>query len=597
MKKKKTTFALFKANKTYLYELLKTGKFYIFLQLLGLIFVSPLHYWTTYAPKNFIDAITIDKNLLLGMLWVCVLIGIKFFNIGWTRILDIFKRRALSRAKIATKKKTYQKLEFINLTFFESPENLNNFNKALSYNENGGEFFINLLLSTLTSLIAFATMTYISLQFEWWLWLIILALVVFQFFTERFIKRKNFKFSMDRIPRDRKQNYFNGLPTNKDTLAEIKLNSRMAFFFNKYVSSFIENRNIQDKHDIKISFFSILFMIPSEVFNFVCYFIIATRLLDGTSTIGDYTLFFSMLGTINAQLKSIIVSINSYYEQALSAQVYLDFINGDHFSDQYTVGGELTSVDDIRFENVTFYYPGKAIPALDDVSLSIKKGERISIVGFNGAGKTTFIKLLTLLFQPSKGSVTVAGIPADKLNIKDFWNNIGAVFQNHQEFSMSLRDNIQLGNAICDDDIWRALDNVGIGDVVRETSKGLDLQVTRSFDSEGRDFSGGERQKIAIARVLTKNCELYIFDEPSSALDPLSEDQLYRCIQEIPEDKTVIFISHRLSCIHISTRVLFFKQGKIVADGPHEAIMESCEEYRNLYQMQSSKYIPGGTAT
>lgn len=595
-RKELAIITLFKANKIYIKTLFTSCKLFIILQIVMLLIVSPINYWSAYAPKNFIDSIVEDHNLTIGLLWIALLIGIKYFQTISNKGFDILKRRALHRAKISSKEFLYNKLETLDLTFFESPDNLTNFNKALTYNENGGEFFFNLFVSTITSVIACATMTYISVKFEWWLWIIIVGLVIFQFFTDRAIKKINFKFSMERMARERKQNYYNGLPTNRDTLAEIKLNSTMHFFFNKYKKCAKENRNIQDKHDVRMNAIAILLSIPNEIFTFVCYWVIAVRLIDGLSTIGDYTLFFTMIGTINAQLKAIVSSISSYYEQSLSAKVYLDFVNNTSFfakPNSPSIPLVNPSLDYIEFKNVSFCYPGKNKEAIKNISLRIKKGEKISIIGFNGAGKTTFIKLLTLLYPPTSGTIYISGEPADKVDSKEFWKKTGVVFQSHQEFAMSIRDNVLLKeNTTPEDDlvVWESLQQVGIAEEIQKSNQGLDLQLTRSFDPNGRDFSGGERQKFAIARVLSKNCDLYIFDEPSSALDPLSEDLLYQSIQKLPQDKTVIFISHRLASIYISDRVLYFKDGRIFADGSHEKLMEECEEYKKLYETQSSKY-------
>lgn len=596
MNKKIYILKLFQANKYYLKELIKSGKLFIIFQIVVFIAIPPLNYLITYAPKNFLDSVLEDHNMIVALLWIGLLIFLKYFQQILQFCLDFFKKRAFTKAKIVVKHYTYKKLELIYLTFFEKTENLSKFNKALNYSETGGESFFNLLITISTAFITFITMVYISFQFDWWLWILIIITNLIQFVSDRYMKKKYFTFHMDKIDRDRKQNYYNALPTSKDCIAEIKLNSNMDFFFNKYKECFINNVKIQEKQDMKMSMLSWLFSFPTELFNLVCYWVIASRLISGVSTIGDYTLFFSMIASISAQLKTIVSCVNMIYEQSLSAEVYLDFMNNNNeFSSEYLLENmEEFRIDSVRFDNVSFNYPGENNFAINNITLKINKGERIAIVGFNGAGKTTFVKLLANLFRTTVGQIYVNDKKIEEINSKAYWARMGVVFQYHQEFAMSIEDNILLGKSTLesnnDEKIIELLKDVGLDNKINNSGLGLKQNLTRNFDKNGVEFSGGERQKLSIVRAIYKNCDFYIFDEPSSALDPISEGQLYDCIEKIDSDKTVIMISHRLSCVTMCNRVLFFEKGKILADGPHDLLMKTCEQYKSLYQQQAKKY-------
>ena len=270
MKKSKIGM-LFSANKVFFGELLKSGRFYLLFQVALLLLVAPLSYLTTYAPKKFIDNITINKNLRTALLWIVLLLAIGLFQGITQNILQIAKKRAVFHAKVKHKYYVYKKLEQIYLTFFEDSDNLDIYNKSMSYVESGGETFFNLLVTTITSLLTLTTMTFISLQFEWWLWIIIISLAIIEFVGERILKKVSFKYEMKRVGLDRKQRYYNGLPTSKDVLAEIKVNSNMDFFFDKYKESYKENRDLQEKHEIKLQLFSYLYSLPSTLFTFFCY--------------------------------------------------------------------------------------------------------------------------------------------------------------------------------------------------------------------------------------------------------------------------------------------------------------------------------------
>ena len=593
-KQQASLVGLFKANKVFIKELFKTGKCFIIFQIAIYILIIPINYWVTYAPKNFIDSITQDNNLYIALSWIILMVILKYAERIMMFAQDFMKKRAFSNAKLKSKNVLYQKIQLIYLSYFEDSNNLDIFNKCLSYNETGGERLVNSTISFIRAIITLGTMTYISFQFDWWIWIAVLVVVVFEYFSDKYLKKLGFSFSMDKIKRDREQNYYNGLPTNKNSIADIKLNSSMFFFFEKYRSAFIKNRTHSEKYEIKANLFALLFSIPNEILFCLCYLLIGIWLLNGKASIGDYTLFFSMITSITSQLKVIITSINSFYEQSLSAKVFNDFVeNTDIFiNDNIANSNKVPDIQSITFQNVSFNYPGRPEKALDNITLSIRKGEKISIVGFNGAGKTTFLKLLTLLYHPVDGTIKINRNDYQNIDIHDYWEKIGIVFQSHQVYAMSIKDNILLRDATPNDDeiIWKVLNDVGLSEKIKNQDEGLDLQLTRNFDPKGMDFSGGEKQRLSIAKVLAKDSDIYVFDEPSSALDSVAEDALYQSIAKIPKDKTVIMISHRLSSVFFTDRIIFFDNGHIIADGTHDNLMENCPKYREIYRLQADKY-------
>lgn len=588
----KILVTLYKANKVYVKELLRSGKLFIFVQVSVLVLAAPANYLLAYAPKNFLDSILYSNNLTMAMLWIGLFFAIQLYNRLIQFVVEILKKRAYGHAKIAAKRDVYSKLEYIYLTFFEDASNITAFDKALGYCDVGGETLTNLCITILNSIVCCGTLTVISFQFDWWVGCAILAIAVLQYFTDRYMKKKAFTFNMDQMKRVREQNYFNSLPTKKESIAEIKLNSSMNFFVENFVRKFFSNLKIQEDHDRKFYGLGILFSLPSEIFTFFCYLLIGVKLLNGEATIGDYTLFFSTIAGLNSQIRVIIVTSNMLYEQYLSAKVYSDFLdNESNFAPRSKISSS-PCIQSIKFDNVSFCYPGQVKNAIDHMSISINKGERISIVGHNGAGKTTMVKLLSLLYMPTEGNIYLNGEMIQH-DYKGYWNRMGVVFQNHQVFSMSVKDNVLLRDARNEDEsrTWQVLNEVGLSDKIKSLDEQLDSPIGRAFYDHGIDLSIGEKQKISIARALEKDCDFYILDEPSSSLDPWAEDQLYQCISRIPKDKTVIIISHRLSCIPFTDRIIYIKDGRVIADGSHDELMQNCLEYRTMYQVQASKYI------
>jgi ATP-binding cassette subfamily B protein len=225
--------------------------------------------------------------------------------------------------------------------------------------------------------------------------------------------------------------------------------------------------------------------------------------------------------------------------------------------------------------------------------MSLKKGEKIAIVGYNGAGKTTLIKLLMRLYDPSDGQVLMNGKDIREYNLEEYKSRIGTVFQDYKMFSATIAENVVNGEYDPENDretVIKALDAAGFGEKLSELENGIDTMLTREFDEKGTNLSGGEQQKVAIARVFAKPFELIIMDEPSSALDPIAEYNLNQAILQYAADKTVIFISHRLSTTRMADRIYMFDSGVLSEYGSHEELMELNGKYAEMFNLQAENY-------
>lgn len=253
----------------------------------------------------------------------------------------------------------------------------------------------------------------------------------------------------------------------------------------------------------------------------------------------------------------------------------------------------------ITFTNVSFAYKGAEQQAMSDINLTIPHKAKITLVGHNGAGKTTFIKMLMRLYDPTGGEIRYNGIPVQDYQVKGYREKFGATFQDFQIFAMTIGENVLMRELETPDDRWRveqALRKSGVYDKVMSLPNGIDTVLTREFDNEGVVLSGGELQKIAIARVFVKDSEIVIMDEPTSALDPIAEYQLYESIMKECEEKTVIFISHRLSSAVVADRIYLFEEGRIVEEGSHTELMQLNGKYAEMFRKQAEKYIESDTA-
>ena len=229
-------------------------------------------------------------------------------------------------------------------------------------------------------------------------------------------------------------------------------------------------------------------------------------------------------------------------------------------------------------------------------SYPVKAGEKIALVGYNGAGKSTLIKLILRLYDPSEGSILLTGVDIREYDIGQYRRFFGALFQDFTLFAATVGENVLAGedDGSRRDEILRVLDEAGFTEKLAQMDKGIDTPLTREFDEAGQNLSGGEMQKIGIARVLASGGAVWVLDEPSSALDPDSEMQFNRKLMEHSDGKTVLFISHRLSSATLADRVYMMEDGEIIEEGTHAELMEKDGKYAEMFRLQAQNYTSGG---
>lgn len=247
-------------------------------------------------------------------------------------------------------------------------------------------------------------------------------------------------------------------------------------------------------------------------------------------------------------------------------------------------------IECIEFKNVTFQYPQSSNFALENISLKIFAREKIALVGLNGAGKTTFIKLLCRLYNPTAGEILLNNLPLSCYKEDEYKKLISAVFQDYKFFPFSISDNITAGE-FNKDDLYHALKTVDLDSTVESLLKKENTKLTKLFDEDGIDFSGGEKQRLAIARALYKKAEVIVLDEPTASLDPIAEFQIFNMFHKIIGKRTALFISHRLSACIFCDRIILFHDGKIKNCGSHYEMLKKDELYREMWEAQSQYYV------
>jgi len=319
-------------------------------------------------------------------------------------------------------------------------------------------------------------------------------------------------------------------------------------------------------------------------------------LVRGTMTIGEFAILSTAMRTGVWTLLGLMYHISDTVKNGLfikNFRTFLDYIPAQPENQD----GETppAQFETLELCNIGFKYKSGSKHALRNVSLSIGKNETIAIVGHNGAGKSTLTKLLTRLYCPTEGQILLNGSPVNAYNLKAYRNLFTMACQDFRIFSMSVAENVRMSQTFDNDLVKTVLEKSGAYEKVQSLSKGLETTLSREFDDEGVLLSGGENQKIAIARAFARDCQIAIFDEPSSALDPISEYQLFKTMKAHCENKALIFISHRLSSAQYADKVYLFEDGEIIEEGHHEALMARKGKYFDMFTKQAEQYKKGAT--
>ena len=254
---------------------------------------------------------------------------------------------------------------------------------------------------------------------------------------------------------------------------------------------------------------------------------------------------------------------------------------------------DVPRMETLSLKNVSFSYTERGERVLSDVNLTFKAGERIAIVGHNGAGKSTLIKLLLRFYDPTEGEILLNGESIKNYRLSSYRGLYGTVFQDYRLFAVSVAENVMLRGNLNEGDmetVEAALESSGIAEKVSGLERGAETVVTKEFDKNGAVFSGGEAQKISIARIFAGSSEIVILDEPTSALDPIAEQKMYQNMFAACEGKTVIFISHRLSCATMADRIYMFENGRIAEQGSHSELLKRGGKYADMWHKQADSY-------
>ncbi|MCL1878985.1 MAG: ABC transporter ATP-binding protein/permease [Defluviitaleaceae bacterium] len=402
-----------------------------------------------------------------------------------------------------------------------------------------------------------------------------------------------YNLSLEQVNEHRQMHYCQHIATEKIFAQDMRLFSAGERLRNRYrriwAELFSKRRGMTRKRSVLTG---ILECLP-EIVVVLIGVDIAFGVLGNTNTVGDYALFTGLAGQLWSSINMFSSSALQIYDNKLKIE---NIKRLDTFKNRVEDTGNklLSQVNSIVLKNITFTYPGSKITALDNISFTLCKDEKVVLVGLNGSGKSTLIKLLLRMYEPDSGAIYINGVNIREYKLSELRANFSVYFQEMNNYNFTLRENFTIADAEnpdADVNAELALNAAYARDIWEKASKGLDTSITRLFDTEGIELSGGQHQKIALARALYRKHTALILDEPSSNLDPKAENEIFKNLENLTDGKLTIFTSHRLSNVALADRIIVLEKGRVVEDGTQEELLRNKHLYAELFQYQQEKYL------
>lgn len=409
-------------------------------------------------------------------------------------------------------------------------------------------------------------------------------------------KKGRFRLSVETTPAAREMDYTLRLLMRRESAKEIRLFHLGDYLLERWKKVYNEVRRLMLRQTVRESIGQTIGVFFLSLASGSVALILVSRIGGGKITIGDYVALTGAVTSLQALLGNLGMNIGGIFEIGLHVKNLYGFIDSKT---------EITNIDakekrpfpkdsysEIVVENLGFTYPNQERKVLEDISLTIKRGEIVAIVGGNGAGKSTLVNCLVGLYPISEGSIRFGEWEISEIDKESLWNHVSAVFQDFVRYSYTLRENVgfgQIDRLNQDEQVMQALYNAGIENIVLQIRDGLDGSLGLEF-SGGQELSGGQWQRIAIARAFMREADILVFDEPTSALDPQAELEIFKCFVELSKGKTAIMISHRLGPASLADRIFVLKEGKLVEQGNHQQLMELDREYAAMFRAQAQWY-------
>ena len=485
----------------------------------------------------------------------------------------------------------YNKAKELDLEAYDDPSFYNNFILAVEASSGNLNNMLNLIRQYMGEVVTLVTICSVILTIDPISLVIVLVTVAVFTPISRKIADLQLKRRVENNRLHRRADYFARVFYLQDYAKEVRMNGIKHLLNKRYNEAADDVIDCQKKYVKKID---ILYFIQETGVQIVGFMLVLPLylgycvLVSKTISSGDFVAAFNGAWGIAASFSFLTVYISrTFSEQSKIIYKVREFLGRENKLADGTHTAEMSEPETIELKNVSFTYPGNDKPTLKNINLTLNPYEKIALVGYNGAGKTTLTNLLLRLYDVTDGEILIGGRNIKDEIIKSHRNRFSAVFQDFQLFAVTLGENVALDTDYNENEVMQALKHSGFD---KELPNGVNTEALREFDDSGMMFSGGEAQKITVARAFYKNCPYVIMDEPSANLHPVAEYNLNKSMTDVAKNKTVIFISHRLSTTRHADRIYVMENGEIVENGTHDELMSQNGKYAYMFNLQAEKY-------
>lgn len=536
-----------------------------------------------------VDFLFIIKVILI-FLFVTIIYSI--FNIWMQQIVSPRNTQILEENM---QQEIFKKAAILDYKCYEDAEFYNKFSMALQQANSRAIAVLNTFSSLVGNIFTIIALIPIISLSEPFILILSGINVGLSFFININLAKINHNYYQEKIVEQRKMSYIQRIFYHRDFAKEIKLFPAFSkVLYNKFHKASLHLILLIKKYGLKLSKKLLTQGISNALFNSLLMLLLAYKVIHGFINVADFVALSAGSQQLVAQLNQFLNIFPQLYEHSVYIENFMDFMNHSSSMKSGTEILDLTKTPTIKFEDVSFSYPGTEKASINNISFTIEPGTRVAFVGKNGAGKSTIIKLISRLYDAQQGVIKINGINCDNYDIMSLKASISVLFQDYQVFSASIAENILMRPVIGTPEeiqlVNNALKFAGLYDVICRLPNGINTEISHEFFNSGAFFSGGEYQKIAVARMYAQNRNILILDEPSSNMDAISENELFKKMLEFSGNKTIILVTHKLSNVINADKIYFIDGGKIVESGTHDELIHSSGEYASMYNIQLQNY-------
>ncbi len=549
-----------------------------------------------FSVKWIIDKLMTEPHVI-DLAWILsfFLVGGALVNFGVALVKNLYiPRLILIRFKFINQMQ--RKAMTMDFKYTEDPktlDDLQNAGQAVSSNNVGVEGAFHKLFEVSGSLVSL--LTYMSLLFVLspWILLYLVLNMVFVYYLTSCAKKYEFSKKEERVALQRRSNYLYQMMSDFKFGKDIRIYQLAQWLSKKFRGIKEAQLKLTKKVEMRYLASYLVDIVLIWIREGIVYaYLIYCVLVKGLS-LGNFSMYFTGITNFTTTLKRVMEDFAQLHLQLLYVNHFRNFLEIQDESVPQTVTPiPVLKPYTIEFKDVSFKYPNSERYIFKSLSFKIKAGERLAIVGVNGAGKTTLVKLMTRLYEPTEGEILLDGINIKQFDRDAYFDLFSVVFQDIKVLAFTVAENVAIAKREILDRarVVECLNQAGLGEKIQSLAKGIDTPMLKGLEEDGIELSGGQNQKLALARALYKNGDIVILDEPTSALDPLAEFEIYQNFDQLIGHKTAVYISHRLSSTRFCDAIAFFENGEILEYGTHDELLAKNGRYAEMFRIQSQYY-------